>query len=306
MPFELHILGSNSAAPAHDRNQTAQLLNIDENHLLIDCGEGTQMQLKKYGLRMGRINHIFISHLHGDHYLGLMGLISTMHLVGRKRPLYVYGQKGLREIITLQLKYSNTFLNYKIHFQELNPDEPELLLETKKLMVSSFPLSHRIPCCGFLVREKPKPIRLIKHKVEGKLSLLQIGTLKRGEDILDDDGNLLHKNEEFTLPPKKSRCYAFCSDTKFNEEIVPIVENADLLYHEATFMNDMEERASHTFHSTAAQAAKIAKMANVSRLLIGHFSTRYKELQPLLEEAKVEFPSVELAEEGKVFSIEEE
>jgi ribonuclease Z len=262
--------------------------------------------MKRYGLRKNRLNHIFISHLHGDHYLGLMGLLSTMHLNGRNQSLYLYGPEGLAEIITLQLKYADTKLNYPIHFKELRNSSSERIFENSKITVDTIPLQHRISCNGFLFREKPKPRKLIKEKIESlKLSVAHINHLKNGHDIFNDSGQLIFKNFDLTLPAKKSRSYAYCSDTKYDESIVPIISEVDLLYHEGTFMHDMLERAEQTFHTTALQAGTIAQKAKVGKLLLGHFSNRYKDLNPLLEEAKTIFDETDLAEEGKQFDIPE-
>ena len=305
MSFELKILGSNSATPAYGRHHTAQLLKIRAHNFLIDCGESTQTQLTRYKCKTIRINHIFISHLHGDHYLGLMGLIFTLHLLQRKDDLYIYGQRGLQEIITTQLKYSDTSLNYKIHFHELRTDKPELLFEDKYLTVESFPLNHRIACCGFIFKEKPKPLRLNKEKLPENLTLAQIGTLKKGEDVLSESGDLIYKNSDLTLPPRKSRSYAYCSDTKYDESIIPIIKGVDLLYHEATFLQEKAFWAEQTFHSTTEQAAGIAKAAKVKQLVIGHYSARYKDLTPFLEEAKSVFDNTYLATEGESIHIPE-
>ncbi len=305
MSFSLKILGSNSAAPAHNRHQTSQLLAVQNHTFLIDCGEGTQMQLIKYRVKAQKINHIFISHLHGDHYLGLMGLISTMHLQGRTADLFIYGPPGLAEIITLQLQYSQTVLNYKIKFQELDTAIRKVIFEDAVLSVETIPLNHRIGCAGFLVREKPKKRRIIKEKLPEDFSLQNILKLKNGEDIVDEEGNTLFRNEDMTLPPRKSRSYAYCSDTKYEENIIEQIKNVDLLYHEATFLSDREDRARQTFHSTARQAATIAKKAAVGQLLLGHYSIRYRELQPLLIEAREVFENAHLAIEGESIEISE-
>lgn len=273
---------------------------------MVDCGEGTQLQMKRYGLRKNRLNHIFISHLHGDHYLGLMGLLSTMHLNGRKHDLYLYGPEGLAEILTLQLKYSNTRLNYPLHFKELRSNSSERIFENNKITVDTIPLQHRIPCNGFLFKEKPKPRKLIKEKIEAlDLSIAHINHLKKGRDVYDDTGKLLFNNTDLTLAAKKSRSYAYCSDTKYDESLIPTISGVDLLYHEGTFMHDMLERAEETFHTTALQAGTLAAKAKVGRLLIGHFSNRYKDLSPLLAEAQTIFAETDLAEEGKQFNIAE-
>jgi len=304
LSFEVHILGSNSAAPAHGRHHTSQVLRIQDLQIMIDCGEATQLQMKKYGLRKNRLSHIFISHLHGDHFLGLIGLLSTMHLNGRKADLFLYGPVGLSEIISLHLKYANTRLSYQIHFRELEGEQSKLILDHPKLTVHTIPLDHRIPCTGFLIKEKPKAKRLKKEKVS-ELGVRDINILKKGEDVLDESGNVKFKNSDYTLPAKRSRSYAYCSDTKYNEAIIPLVKEVDLLYHEGTFLHDNLERANATFHTTAKQAGIFAQKANIGQLLIGHFSNRYKELSPLLEEAQKEFRNTALAEEGKVFTIEE-
>lgn len=306
MSFSVYILGSNSAAPAHGRHHTSQILQIQDQQFMIDCGEGAQMQMKRYGLRKNRLNHIFISHLHGDHYLGLVGLLFTMHLNGRKNDLYLYGPEGLAEIVTIALKYGNTKLSYLIHFKELRSNEPELILDNKKLTVHTIPLQHRVTCNGFLFREKPKPRKLIKEKIEEqRFSIVQINQLKSGADITDELGNIIIKNVDYTLPSKRSRSYAYCSDTKYDENLISMISEVDLLYHEGTFLHDMLERAEETFHTTVKQAATIAKKANVGQLIIGHFSNRYKDLQPLLNEARPIFENSELAEEGRQFTIPE-
>ncbi|MFY0625073.1 MAG: ribonuclease Z [Reichenbachiella sp.] len=303
MALSLTILGSNASVPAHNRNQTAQLLNMMQVPFLIDCGEGTQLQLKKYKFKAQKIDHIFISHLHGDHYYGLMGLISSMHLYGRQKDLNIYCPPGLKEIISINLKNSQTFLNYKINLTEWTPGSHELLFENQHLTVHSFPLNHRINCSGFLFREKAKKRRIDKNKLTENVSPQVIIKLKNGEDILDDDGNVKYANDHYTQSPSPSVSYAFCSDTKYDESIIEYIKGIDLLYHESTFMNDMQDRAAVTFHSTAEQAGTIAKKAKVKKLLIGHFSTRYKELEPMLSEAKNAFSNTELALEGVEFEV---
>lgn len=271
---------------------------------LIDCGEGTQMRLKKFKIKSNRIDHIFISHLHGDHYYGLMGLISSMHLYGRKRDLNIYGPPGLKEIIAIQLKYSQSVMSYKINFNEWTPGESELLFENVNVTIHSFPLDHRIDCSGFVFREKQKKRRIKKELITKELSPLKIITLKDGRNVYDEAGNLEFEFEKYTTEPAKSCSYAFCSDTRYNEAILPYIQNVDLLYHEATFMENMKERAASTHHTTTKQAGIMATKANVGKLIIGHFSTRYKELQPLLEETKTEYPNAELALEGLDFIVE--
>lgn len=306
MSFQLKILGSNSATPAHNRNQTAQLLILENEYYLIDCGEGTQMQLIRFRIRFHKISCIFISHLHGDHYLGLMGLILTMHLQGREEALQIFGPAGLDEIITLQLRHSGTVLNYKIHFTAVESQTPGLLFESKLLTVHTVPLSHRIACTGFVFREKPKSRRFNKAKLVEGMTGEDISLLKEGRDIYTPEGNLKWRSLDYTLPPKRSRAYAYCSDTRYEPAIVPYIKNVDVLYHESTFTNDFEERAAQTYHSTARQAALIAKEANANLLVLGHYSVRYKDLTPLLIEAKEVFYHTHLAVEGETIDIGEE
>jgi ribonuclease Z len=303
MVFEVSILGSSSATPIYQRHPTAQVLNIHERFFLVDCGEGTLIQLNRYKIKFHRINHIFISHLHGDHYLGLLGLLSTMHLQGRTIPIHLYCQAPLKEIIDIQLKYSETVLRFPIHYHMLDAKNPAVIFDDDDIEIRTIILNHRIPCTGFLFKEKPRLRKLQKDKLQQfdiPISVYQ--DLKNGKDYIDETGRVI-SNSELTTDPKNARSYAFCSDTCYDERILPFVNEIDLLYHEATFLSDKEDRAKETFHSTAAQAATIAKKANVKRLIIGHFSARYKNLYPLLDEAKEVFPDTTLAMEGDVFSI---
>ncbi len=302
MGFVLKILGSNSAAPAHGRNQTSQVLIVDDSHYLIDCGEGTQLQIKTHRVKLTKIHHIFISHLHGDHYYGLIGLLSTMHLYGRKSRLYLYGPPGLNDILSLQFKYSDTTLNFPIQFYEWEPGVKKIIHESAKITVTAFPVNHRIPCSGFLFREKPKSRRIDKNLLPPGTTPAQIMRLKKGEHLYDSSGNLLFKNDQITLPPRPSYSYAYCADTKYDESLLEIISDVDILYHEATFLNDMEERAGLTFHSTAAQAALLAKKARAKKLILGHFSTRYKDLSPVLEEALTVYEESYLGTEGSEFT----
>jgi len=303
LSIEVKILGTGSASPVFNRHPSSQLLNLNNNYFfLIDCGECTQFQLMRFRISHAKITHIFISHLHGDHYLGLVGLISSMQLWGRKKDLYIYGPKGLSEIITVQMQFSETIISYGLHFNELNTTIPELIIDEPTYTVETIPLSHRINCCGFIFKEKPKKRRLIAEKITPTITPLQKIALKKGEDIQDEQGNTL-KNEDLTLPPKKSLSFAYCSDTAYQESIIPLIKNVDLLFHEATFHSDLASRAKETFHSTSEQAATIALKAEVGQLIIGHFSSRYRDLTPLLEEAQTVFPNTVLAEEGKSFII---
>ncbi len=301
--FELLILGSSAATPTVNRNPTSQLLNISERYFLIDCGEGTQMQMRKYKTRFQNINHVFISHLHGDHFYGLPGFLASMHLLGRKNELTIYGPKELEEIISMVHKHSDTYLNYPIKFIHTQNTTKQLLFEDDKVEVYSFPLKHRIATTGFLFKEKPLPRNIDKYKLEKmNVSFAEIHKLKLGLDAIDNNGNTI-KNSDLTLDPPNTRSFAFCSDTKFFEELANDIKDVDLLYHESTFLEDKKDRAKQTFHSTAKQAAEMAKKANVKKLIIGHFSARYGNLNEFLEEAMPIFSNTELAIEGSLFSV---
>jgi ribonuclease Z len=303
MSVKLTILGSSGALPAYGRFPTAQYLNIQNQHILIDCGEGAQMQLMKYQVPLHKIDHIFISHLHGDHYLGLMGLLFTLHLQRRVNDLHVYGQKGLDEIILLQLKYSRSTLNYALIFHTFDAAEVHLLHADAVMTVHTIPLLHKLDCAGFLFREKPKPRKINKEKLKEGMLLQHIALLKTGADVYDDQGTLLYRNESYTLPPPPSHAYAFCSDTAWNENMIEQIRGVDLLYHESTFMEDEKEKAWETKHSTATEAANMALQCDAKKLLIGHFSARYRELEPMLMEARSIFTNTELAIEGITVEI---
>jgi ribonuclease Z len=304
MPFEVTILGSSSATPTVHRHPSAQVLNINDKLILIDCGEGTQVQLFRYKIRYQRINRIFITHLHGDHFFGLMGFLSTMHLQGRVNPLTVYGPEPLEEIIRMQLKVSETQLRYPLEFKAVSSQESSIVYEDHEIQVESILLRHRIPCTGYLFREKPGLRRLIKHKItEDGVPVAALPSLKHGRDYEDEKGRLF-RYLEYTLEPRRSRSYAYCSDTIYHEAIIPQIANVDLLYHEATFAHDILPRAEETFHSTALQAGMIAQKANAGKLLIGHFSARYKDVNVLLKEAQTVFPNTHLALEGERFSTD--
>lgn len=306
MPFKITILGSSGAAPLYGRYTSSQFIEIKNHYFLIDCGEGAQMQMMKYDLHMHRINHIFISHLHGDHYLGLMGLLFTLHLNRRTEDLHLYSHKGLDEIITLQLKYSKSSLNYRIIFHTLTPGKREVIFENKHLTVETIPLLHKLTCSGFLIREKAKPKRIDKERLPEGLLIQQLIDLKEGKDVTDPaTGKLLHKNEDLTLPARKSRSYAYCSDTQYNEAMIGQLRDIDMLYHEATFIQEDILKARETMHSTAIEAAQTAQQASVKKLLVGHFSARYRDLTALLDEASAVFSNTYLAQEGETFTIEE-
>ncbi|MBA4146082.1 MAG: ribonuclease Z [Cytophaga sp.] len=304
MSFKLTILGSSGALPAHGRFPTSQYLCVQNRHFLIDSGEGVQIQLGRYQIPFHKINHIFISHLHGDHYLGLMGLLFSMHLQKRSNELHIYSTPGLDEIITIQLKHSQSVLNYAIHFHSFHSEEQTILFEDEVMTVETIPLRHRIPCSGFLFKEKIKTRRMDKTKLQDGMLLQHIASLKMGNDIKDEAGNMIYRNEDYTLAPRPSFSYAYCSDTAYNEKAIEQLRGVDLLYHEATFMESEKEKALETFHSTAADAARMAGAAGVKKLALGHFSARYKDLDPLLEEARAIFADTALAIEGETFELE--
>ncbi|MBL7873780.1 MAG: ribonuclease Z [Cyclobacteriaceae bacterium] len=306
MSVKLTILGSSGAVPAFGRFPTSQYLIVQNRHFLIDAGEGVQMQLARYQIPVHKIDCIFISHLHGDHYLGLMGLLFSMHLHRRVNDLHLYSQPGLDEIILLQLKYSKSVLNYAIHFHVYDPAQQVKIYEDNVLTVETIPLIHKLPCAGFLFRETIKPANLNKQKLKPGMLIQHIAQLKKGADVYDDHGKLLYRNSDFTLPPPTSYAYAFCSDTAWNEAMIEQIKYVNLLYHEATFMDEDKDKARETKHSTTLEAATIAKYAEVDRLLIGHFSARYRDLDLLLNEAKTIFRNSSLAEEGISFEIPHE
>lgn len=303
MKFEVNILGCGAATPTLKRNPTAQLVNIHDKFFLVDCGEGTQIALRKNKLKFQRINHIFISHLHGDHYLGLVGLISSMHLLGRTIKLTVFGPPGVKEILDVNLRLSQTYLNFPLVIQELQPVGKELIFEDKTLEVYTFPLKHRIPCNGFEFVEKPRKPKIEKRTIEKySLSVKEIVALKNEEDVERDDGVL--RSVDLTNPPPKPRKYAYCSDTRYWEPVIDFVKGVDLLYHESTFLNDKKDRAKETFHTTAEQAATIAREAQVRKLVLGHFSSRYRSLEEFLTESKSIFPNTILASDGLNIEIQ--
>lgn len=303
MKFEVTILGSSSATPVYNRNPTSQLLNCNEKFYLIDCGEGTQQQLIKYGIKASKIDHIFISHLHGDHYFGLIGLLSSMHLNGRTKPMKLFGPEPLIDILNLQFKHSDTNLKFPIEFTAIQADVPALIFENNDLSVETIILNHRIPCTGFKFREKKRLRKLLVEKLEAdKVPLEYYPLLKRGVDLNLPNGSLI-LNTDYTIDSNEPKSYGYCSDTLADGSYLSSIQDCTVLYHEATFLHDLLERAIFTHHTTALQAAEIAANTRAGKLLIGHFSSRYKTLQPLLEEAAAVFPNTELALEGVTYLI---
>lgn len=303
MIFNLTILGSNSAVPAHNRFPTAQILQHHDKRMLIDCGEGTQFQLNKYKIKRSGLDHIFISHMHGDHYLGLVGLISTLRLNGRKDDLHIYGPAFLEKVLDIQLNFDDREWSFRYIFHALEFGQSTLILETNLLNVYTIPLDHKIECNGFLFKEKLGLRKIIPEKIkEFKIPFTDINKIKAGKDYTLKNGKTI-KNEELTTAPSSPRSYAYCSDTRFKEDIIPLIEKSTLLYHESTFMNNLAQIAHERYHSTASEAAEIAKLAQVKKLIIGHFSGRYRNLEPMLEEAKETFEQTALALEGTFFEI---
>ncbi|MBK6483578.1 MAG: ribonuclease Z [Chitinophagaceae bacterium] len=303
MIFEVTILGSNSALPAHGRHPTAQVLNHHDKLFLLDCGEGTQIQLSAYRIKRSKINEVFISHLHGDHYYGLLGLLTSYHLLKRMEPLHLYCPKGLKDIIDLNFRYSDTRLAYELIVHEIDCSQSQQIYENSYLTVTTIPMKHRIACCGFLFREKERDRVILPEKLrQYEVPHTSIGELKYGKDILVNGVTI--PNAELTQDPPLPRAYAFCSDTIHSLDFVEQVKEVNLLYHEATFMEESAERATLTFHSTTKQAATVAKKAKAKKLLIGHFSAKYDNLQLLLDETKTLFPATEIAVEGQTYKVE--
>jgi ribonuclease Z len=302
--MKVTILGCYAATPRTLTNPTSQVLGIKNRMFLIDCGEGTQVQLRKNKLKFSKINHIFISHLHGDHFYGLVGLISTFMLLNRQTDLHVYGPKGIKEIVLLQLRYSNSYTGYNLYFHELESKESEIVYEDEKVIVKTIPLKHRIYTNGYLFQEKVGDRKLNVDAVnEHKIDTCYFQKIKNGKDITLDDGSVI-ANAELTFDPIEPKSYAFCSDTIYDESIVPLIENCDVLYHETTFLESEGEKAEKTMHSTAKQAASIAAKANVKQLILGHYSTRYANINLFQEEALLVFPNILLADDGKVFEFD--
>ncbi|NAW51081.1 ribonuclease Z [Elizabethkingia argentiflava] len=291
----LTILGYNSAIPTIRSSPTAQLLEMSERYFLIDCGEGTQVQLRKAKAKFSKINHIFISHLHGDHCFGLPGLIASLRLLGRTQDLYVYGPKGIKKMLETIFSITETQRGFKVVYYELDGIGSECIYEDNKLEVWTIPLDHRIYCNGYLFKEKQKDRRLNIAEIEKytEIDTCDYHKLKRGEDFILSDGYTL-KNEILTNDPEPPVSYAFCSDTRYKENIIPIIQEVDVLYHEATFLHDLKEMADYTGHTTAQEAAIIARNANVKKLILGHFSNRYTDLNVFIDEARKYFPNTYL------------
>lgn len=299
--MKLTVLGCYAATPRSLNNPTSQVLEVRNHLFLIDCGEGTQVQLRRYKVRFSRINHIFISHLHGDHFFGLPGLVSTFRLLGRKTELHIYGPKGIKEAITLLLKLGDSWTDYPLLFHELTASRPEIILEDERIEVSTIPLWHRIYTNGFLFREKLGERKLnVKAVAKYGIDKCYFQNIKSGKDVVLDNQQVI-PNAVLTFDPPAPKSYAFCSDTQYSEEIIPLIREVNVLYHEATFLETEKELAPKTKHSTAKEAATIAKKAKVGKLILGHFSTRYPTIDLFREEAETIYNRVELADDGKEF-----
>ena len=301
--MKLTILGCYAATPRTITNPTSQLLEIRNRMFLIDCGEGTQVQWRKNKIKFSKISHIFISHLHGDHFYGLVGLVSTFMLLNRTTDLHIYGPKGIKEVITLQLRLSNSWTNYGLFFHELESTESVIVYEDDKVLVKTIPLKHRVYTNGYLFQEKTGARKLDLNAVqEYEIDQCYYQNIKNGKDITLEDGRLI-ENHKLTFDPIAPMSYAFCSDTVYDESIIPLIKEVDVLYHESTFLESEEPLAGKTMHSTAKEAATIALKANVKQLVLGHYSTRYANINLFKEEAETIFPNVLLADDGKSFDF---
>jgi ribonuclease Z len=301
--MKLTILGSSSALPTSERYPSAHVLNAHERLFLIDCGEGTQMQLRKVRIRFAKINHIFISHLHGDHVFGLYGLLSTFSLMGRENPIHLYAPANYDRILRSHLSDFDINLSFEIDFVPLSGNDPVMVLDDRYLTVTSIPLKHRVPAFGFLFREKPSDRNMIRECIEKyQIPLVRIPAIKKGEDFITSDGSVI-KNEDLTLPPAEPLSYAYCSDTRYFKRLAQFVKDVNVLYHEATFDMTKDELAKMTGHSTTIDAAKTALDAHARSLIIGHFSSRYKDINPLVEEARTVFPQTYAAIDGKTYDV---
>lgn len=301
--FELHVLGCGSALPTTRHFPTSQIVNVRDKLFMIDCGEGAQLQFRKSRLKFSRLNHIFISHLHGDHCFGLLGLISTLNLLGRTAELHIHSPKGLEDLMIPMLDFFNRQMTYKVLFHEFGTKEAAVVYEDRSLTVTTIPLRHRMPCCGFLFAEKPGPNHILRDMIDFyQVPVYELNRIKNGADYVTPEGEVI-PNARLTRPSAAPRRYAYCSDTIYLPSVTEQIKEVDLLFHEATFAEDAAPRAKETFHTTASQAARIARDAEVKKLLIGHFSARYDDEQVLLDEARAVFPNTQLAKETLCISV---
>lgn len=302
-PFRIHVLGCGSALPTLHHNASSQVIEIRGKLFMVDCGEGTQMQLRKSRLRFTKIGAIFISHLHGDHCFGLMGLISTFGMLGRTAALHVYAPSEFGPLLHQQIEFFCTGLEYTIEFHGIDTKQKKVVYEDRSLTVETIPLAHRIPCCGYLFREKPLQRHIRRDMIDCyEIPISQINNIKLGADWTTAEGDII-PNERLTEPADPARSYAYCSDTRYQRELYKAVEGVDTLYHESTYASDNEERAKKYYHSTARQAATVARDAHVKKLLLGHYSARYDDETVILEEARELFPHSYLTDEGEIFDV---
>lgn len=303
MSFSVTILGSGAALPTKTRNPSSQYIECKGRRILIDCGEGTQVQFRKFGVKFQRIEHILISHLHGDHYFGLVGLLSSMHLLGRKKSIEIYGPEGLKQILDIQLQYGGSRLAFEVKVHVLNTSEKGIAFEDDKVLIKHFPLSHKVPTNGFIITEKENERTLLIDKCQrDNVRIEHYQFLKRGENVLGENGKEI-KSKDYTISPEAPKSYAYCSDTKYFEPIIESIKNVNLLYHEATFTEEYRDRAKATMHSTATDAANIADKATVGKLLLGHLSARYDSGVQHESEAKTIFKNSEVVEDGIVYQV---
>lgn len=300
----LTILGSSAALPLYKRHNASQVLRMGKQLIMIDCGEGTQYQCTRYGVSLHKLDMLLISHLHGDHYFGIFALLNNMQMVGRTQKLYIFAPPDLADLLRLQFKVSDSNFRFEIVFQGLPTDSTEVFFEDESITIATLPLDHRIkPCNGFLIREKVKPVKIKPHSLPPDLSGAVYISLKNGQDVYDEAGKLLYRAEDYTYIPS-SVSYAYCSDTAYAPSLVPLIADVDVLYHEATFMQEDLARAIETYHSTTVQAGQIALEAGVGKLIIGHISAKYPDYEPLLQEARQVFPNTYFAVEGETFVLE--
>ncbi len=303
MSFFVTILGSGSAVPTANRNPSSQYIQCSSRTILIDCGEGTQMQFRKFGLKFQKVDLILISHLHGDHYFGLVGLLSTMHMMGRTRAIQIYGPKGLKDIVEIQLHAAGSRLSFDVNIEEVEPESNGVLFEDRKIKITYFPLAHKIPTSGFIVlqKEKDRKLNVVKAQKDG-VKIEYYHRLKKSEDVVDENGRII-RFDEYTDKGSPAISYAYCSDTKYHEPIIGFINGVDVLYHEATFLDAHEDRAKGTKHSTAKQAATIAKLANVTQLFMGHLSARYDDGKEHELEAQPIFVNSIFVEDGETYTL---
>lgn len=302
-PFRIHVLGCGSALPTLRHNPTSQIIELRGKLFMIDCGEGTQLQLRRSKIRFTKLSHVFLSHFHGDHCFGLIGMISTFGMLGRTSPLHVYAHHEFEPVLHSMIDFFCSGLDYEVVFHPIDCARNDVIYEDRSMTVTTIPLSHRVPCCGFLFREKPTSRHIRRDMIDFyKVPLSQMNNIRGGDDWVTDDGTVV-PNERLTLPPDPVRSYAYCSDTRYLPELHKLVKGVSMLYHESTYGEDNAANAVKYYHSTASQAARVALDAGAGKLLLGHYSARYDNEKLLLDEAQAVFPDVQLAMEGHIYDI---